>query len=40
VAFRALGLFLAVDKGLELVAAFLADVFEDGHGRLQISLPY
>jgi hypothetical protein len=30
-----LGLFLAVEQGFERVMAFLADVFEDGHGRLQ-----
>jgi hypothetical protein len=30
-AFGALSFFLAVDKSLELVMAFLADVLEDGH---------
>jgi len=32
VALRALGCFLAVDKSFELMMAFLADVFVDGHG--------
>jgi hypothetical protein len=33
-----LGFLLAVDEGLELVMTLFADVFEDGHGRLQINL--
>jgi hypothetical protein len=32
VAFGALGFFLAVNKSLEVMMAFLADVLEDGHG--------
>jgi hypothetical protein len=36
VAFRALGFLFAVDEGFEAVIAFLADVLEDGHERLQI----
>src|ERR1039458_732254 len=38
VAFRALGFFLAVDELFKLVMAFLADVLEDGYGRLQFLL--
>ena len=38
VTFRAFGFFLAVNERLELVMAFLADVLEDGHERLQYLL--
>ncbi|HYK90251.1 MAG TPA: hypothetical protein VE398_15860, partial [Acidobacteriota bacterium] len=38
-AFGALGFFLAVDKRLELVMAFLTDVLEDGHESLRIESP-
>src|SRR5271167_4604932 len=37
-ALGALGLLLAVDEGFELVLALLADVLEDGHGRLRLLL--
>jgi hypothetical protein len=37
VAFGAFGLFLAVYQGFELVVAFLADVFVDGHIKLRVS---
>jgi hypothetical protein len=35
VALGAFGFFFAVDEGLELVLALLADVLEDGHERLR-----
>lgn len=35
-AFWALGLIFAIDKSLELVMAFLADVFVNGHTQLRI----
>ena len=36
VAFRTLGFFSAVNEGFELMMAFAADVFEDGHRRLRV----
>jgi hypothetical protein len=38
VAFGAFGFFFAIDQGLELMMALLADIFVNGHGRLQYLL--